>query len=240
VYDYGNLTTPAGTYNHTYLVGSGCTNLKIYNRVLTSTVTPAGGSALTLASNSYDQFALVDRTGLREHDTTSYGTSLTSRGNVTTSTRGGVTTTTNYDITGMVTSTANASTTTSVTPVNNNAVPGTVTTGALTSTFQYNSFLGLTQDTEPNNAVTTLAYDAYARPSSVTSPHGAQTTFNYTNSPPTRTATTNGRWVKTTYVALPNATGTTTYLYEGTRSRRPIRRASGRNSSATRWATWSR
>ena len=203
VYDYGNLTTPARTYNHTYLATTNYTSRYIYNRLLTSTVTPAGGSALTLGSNSYDQFALTDRTGLREHDTTSYGTSFLYRGNVTTSTRMGVTATIGYDITGMVTGTTQGATTTSVTPVNNNAAPGTVTTGPLTSTFQYNNnFLGLTQDSEPNSAVTTLAYDAYARPSAVTSPQGASTAFSYSNSPPTNTVTTNGRWVKTTYDGL--------------------------------------
>ena len=66
----------------------------------------------------------------------------------------------------------------------------------------WTGFLGPDRVTEPNNALTIMVYDAYARPTTVTSPAGAQTTLTYTNSPPTKTATTNGRWVKTTYDGL--------------------------------------
>jgi YD repeat-containing protein len=45
---------------------------------------------------------------------------------------------------------------------------------------------------------TSITYDAYARPATSTSPHGAVTTYSYTNSPPTTTATVNGRWTRTT------------------------------------------
>jgi YD repeat-containing protein len=53
-----------------------------------------------------------------------------------------------------------------------------------------------------NNATTSLQYDSYARPTQTTSPTGAVTTFAYTTSPPTVTATTNGRWTKTTLDGL--------------------------------------
>ncbi|MBM3748212.1 MAG: RHS repeat protein [Acidobacteria bacterium] len=64
--------------------------------------------------------------------------------------------------------------------------------------MSYTAFLGLASVTEPNSSTGTVSYDAAARPSSVTSPHGAVTTYAYTNSPPTVTATTSGRWTKTT------------------------------------------
>ena len=59
-------------------------------------------------------------------------------------------------------------------------------------------FLGITSKTDPNISTTNITYDAYARPSTVKSPHGATTTYTYTNSPPTTKATLNGRWTKTT------------------------------------------
>jgi RHS repeat-associated protein len=60
------------------------------------------------------------------------------------------------------------------------------------------AFLALTRNIGPNGDQTTVLYDSYARPSSTTSPTGAVTTYAYTMSPPTVTATTNGRWTKKT------------------------------------------
>jgi hypothetical protein len=45
--------------------------------------------------------------------------------------------------------------------------------------MSYNSFLGLTNETNPNSAGTTIGYDAMARPNSTTSPFGATTTNTY-------------------------------------------------------------
>ena len=63
----------------------------------------------------------------------------------------------------------------------------------------WSSFLGLSSATDPNNDTGSIFYDATARPSSVTSPYGAVTTYTYndTASPPTSIATTNGHWVET-------------------------------------------
>ncbi len=203
VYDYGNLTTPARTYNNTYLSTSNYTSRYIYNRLALSTVTPAGGSATTLVTNSYDSSGLTDRTGLREHDSANYGQSFWYRGNLTVSTRQAVTTTSAYDITGMATSVGDGTSTVAVSPASgtNNAATGTLTPNgdpADNTTEQWNAALNLTQATGPNGATTTIGYDAWARPAETTSPHGAVTTFTYTNSPPTKKATTTGRWVKTT------------------------------------------
>jgi hypothetical protein len=50
--------------------------------------------------------------------------------------------------------------------------------------MSYTAFLGLSSLTEPNASTGTITYDG-ARPSSVTSPHGAVTTYAHTTSPPT-------------------------------------------------------
>jgi len=64
------------------------------------------------------------------------------------------------------------------------------------------SFLGLNSVTGPNGSSSTISYDAYARPQYTFSPHGAQTSWAYTNSPPTKTGTTNGHWEKSTFDGL--------------------------------------
>ncbi|MCW5983292.1 MAG: hypothetical protein KIT09_34695 [Bryobacteraceae bacterium] len=202
-YDYGNPITPKRTYNMSYLSGTQYTNRFIFNRLSSATVTQ-GGQTRTLASNTYDSYAggLVNRTGLRQHDSANYGTALVYRGNATSSTSYGspIATTTKYDITGTPTQTTTGNTTVAVTPANNNAVPGAITPNSqsnLATSLQWNSFLGLTQKTGPNGASAAMSYDEYARPLTATSPHGAVTTYTYSNSPPVTTATVNGRWTKT-------------------------------------------
>ncbi len=61
------------------------------------------------------------------------------------------------------------------------------------------SFFGFVQpSTNTNNASTSTLYDSYARQTQTTGAHGAVTTYSYTTSPPTVTATINGRWTTTT------------------------------------------
>ena len=77
---------------------------------------------------------------------------------------------------------------------------------SLTTSFTWSSFLGLSQETGPNNSVITIGYDAAARPSSTKSPDGAVTNYTYSNAtsstPATVTATINGRWTLTTLDGL--------------------------------------
>jgi len=56
VFDYGNLSTPARTYNYAYLTGSNYAAQFLFNRLASATVMPAGGSALTLVANTYDVY----------------------------------------------------------------------------------------------------------------------------------------------------------------------------------------
>ena len=81
VYDYGNLSTPARTYNNYYLTGSNYTSRNIYNRLTSATVTPAAGSAITVVTNSYDYPPPQATQATLMHDPT-YGTSFLYRGNV--------------------------------------------------------------------------------------------------------------------------------------------------------------
>ena len=53
VYDYGNLTTPARTYNLTYLADGNYTSRYIRNRLAGASVTTSAGT-ITLVSESYD------------------------------------------------------------------------------------------------------------------------------------------------------------------------------------------
>ena len=78
LYDWGNLSSPARTYNHSYLTNSNYTSRYIFNRPTSSTVT-GGGQTVTLVSNGYDSGALTARTYLYEHDTANYGTSFVYR-----------------------------------------------------------------------------------------------------------------------------------------------------------------
>jgi len=82
----------------------------------------------------------------------------------------------------------------------NFAVPQSITVAGLSTTMNWNNALGLTSASGPNGVSSGTAYDSYARPSSKTSPTGTVTTFTYSGN--VTTATTNGRWVRTTVDGL--------------------------------------
>ena len=217
VYDYGNLATPARTYYNVYLTDANYTSRYIFNRLLTATVT-SGGQTATLVQNVYDRYA-SDTCGGREstpsslfaHDAVNYGYTFSYRGNVNSfngvSTPG---TCIRRDITGTVRQTDSAGRTVTInTAAGNYGAPGVITPGGngnLATSLSYSSFLGVASVTQPNGAVGTTVYDGYARPATTTSPHGATTTHTYTNSPPTHTAVTAGRFVKTTYDGIGRVT----------------------------------
>jgi len=158
-----------------------------------------GTNNVTLASNTYDSTNLAAVSPTPQEWDSSYATQGY-RGNVTVSTTPSGTNYANYDQAGNVTSAIVNGVTTTVTnnSTNNFAAPAQLTTGSLTDTLTWSSFLGLTNDTGPNGASTSTVYDTYARPSQTTSPFGAVTTYAYTLVPPTVTATTNGHWTRQT------------------------------------------
>ncbi len=208
IYDFGNLTTPVRTYNYTYLTDSNYTSRHIRNRLATGELS-VPGATITLVTNTYDSTSLTNRTGLREHDTANYGTGFPYRGNVTRRVANTLTTNLYYDIGGAVTSADdNNGYTVAVTPDagKNYAAPSVVTPNSvsdLAESYTWTGFLGLATETGPNSATASVSYDAQGRPSSSISPHGATTTYEYQTAAPAWTkATTNGRWVKTTYDGL--------------------------------------
>ncbi len=102
LYAYGNLSSPAKTYNNTYVTDTNYTSLHMYNRLLTSTVTDGNGNTLTLVSNTYDRGTVTDAPGALWLDTPTSDPSFMYRGNVTSSTSFGHTVDTQYDVTGTV------------------------------------------------------------------------------------------------------------------------------------------
>ena len=193
------------TQNNSYLSSGNYTSLHIYNRLVSSTEYDNYNYTATLVSNTYDGGSLSSVSPAPGEWDTSYA-NIAYRGNVTSSTTPGNSSTYTYDQTGTVTTAtqngiAVAVTTNSST---NYAAPSAITASTLNTTLSYNTFLGLTNQTAPNNATASITYDGEARPTSSTSPFGAVTNYTYNPSPispsnpATVTATVNGRWTTTT------------------------------------------
>jgi YD repeat-containing protein len=173
IYNYGNLTTPARTYNYTYL-GSGTGESfypahYIFNRVNSATVTE-GSTTVTLVTNGYDGRAIGS------------GATVTGPGRVTSSVNlSGTQAFTRDPVSGGVVSATNNGLTTSVTinSTTNYAAPSQITVGSLNQTMTYNSFLGLSNETAPNSVTASFTYDSAARPSTSVSPYGITTYYTY-------------------------------------------------------------
>jgi RHS repeat-associated protein len=213
VYNYGNLTTPARTYNYTWLASSAYTSLHIWNRLLQSSVTN-GTDTIQLVSQTYDGGTVADPPSSPPLRNWTQPGSV--RGNVTSRTTPGLSTQLTYQASGDVATVTNNGLEVQVTPdtTKNYAVPAAATPNEetnLATSMTYSGFLGVTSVTGPNGASSGTAYDSYGRPSSSTSPHGAVTTYTYTYSPPTVKTTTNGRWTKTTLDGL----GRTIHVEQG-------------------------
>ncbi len=201
-YDYGNLTTPSRTYTNTYLTASYYTSLYMRNRLLTSTVTGAG-QTMTLATNTYDGTAIPGGGGA-VRQWVSVGP--TYRGNLSRVVKPGSIANVYVNAQGMTPKTTDDSGhEINVSMGYNGAVPAAIMGGGLTMSMSYNSFLGLTQETGSNGETAAIGYDSVGRPTQTTSATGAGTSIEYTNSPPTTKATTNGRWTKTTFDGLGRA-----------------------------------
>ncbi|MBK9171363.1 MAG: hypothetical protein IPM24_28455, partial [Bryobacterales bacterium] len=86
----------------------------------------------------------------------------------------------------------------------NHSMPSRLTAnGAYEDTVGYTSWLAFALAPEtPNLATRQMSYDFFGRPATATGYDGATTTFSYTISPPTQTATLAGRWTKTTLDGL--------------------------------------
>ena len=152
-FGFRNLVTPVRTVTHSYLTGNPVYRDRyINNRLVSSTVTGAARlgdpvSTIALVTNTYDQYGagLVNRVGLREHNSANYGTGFLYRGNVTRSTTPGSVTNMSYDITGMLASSDDGNgTSVTILPAANNTAPQTITPNSLANlqtTQTYTSFL---------------------------------------------------------------------------------------------------
>jgi RHS repeat-associated protein len=185
------------------------TNRYTTNLLTSATMTPAGGSALTLVTNTYDSGSVAALTPnciiadqpmfVCEHDDTNYPASFTTRGNVTTAVYPDHTLITTYDMTGMATqqtdgqghattfttvSTSNFALPTQITPNSSGMSNPTPTTDSeLAHSYAYSSFFGIAQATAQTASGTqtqvSYTYDSNGRPATSTSANGAVTTYAY-------------------------------------------------------------
>jgi len=217
VFDYGNLSTPARTYNYTYVTDPNYTSRYIRNRLLSASVTSSSGN-LTLATNCYDatsgcgtslstdtnsnwqwylpQYYPAAQTLL--HDVANYWTGFTYRGNLTKSVALSGTTRFYYDIGGVPIKAVNgAGQTVSVTPDStSSSLPTSLApngNGSLATSVSYAASWAVASVTGPNGAPGVTTYDSYGRPATTTSPDGLVTNYTYTYYPSanTQTATIN-------------------------------------------------
>lgn len=205
LYSYDNLSAPAKMYTNTYLgrdaSSSDYASRYIFNRLMSSSVSN-GTITLPLVVNSFDEAPPVDAVGVTQHDA-NYGTAFTKRGNVTSSFSLGITHRFTYDITGTVTLTSDGNPNHSVAittgqSTNYSAPPAITTANSLTTTIDWSPFLAPLSNIGPNGNTSSTSYDSNsARPTTVTSPYGAITSYTYSNVGPQIVATINGRWTKT-------------------------------------------
>ena len=172
VYNYGDLSTPARTYNHTYLSGSDYTSRFIFNLVAASTVTPAGGAPVSILTNYYDTQtgacypSWTHPANVTEWDPAYVGWAARFRGNVTLQQTASGSSCTVRDDTGAVIRKVDGAgriVSSTMAAANNYAVPSVITGGGTTNTFTYTTFLGIASVTEPNGSVSAFSYDAAAR-----------------------------------------------------------------------------
>ena len=216
IYPYNNTTTPLATYNYTYLSSSTYTSNYIFNRLVTATVTPAGGSAITLVTNSYDSgrdctYFLDDMPPTQCNGTVTPTASPTyqvdaappipvnQRGYLTSSVTPAKSTTLavyTYGSPAMVWGSDGTVSSASADPSTDFNAPVTITSQSYQTTLAYNSWLGVTQTKGANEELTSMTYDSYGRPTSGTSPYcgsgcyGPTVSYSYgTSTPFTQTKT---------------------------------------------------
>ena len=223
-YPYNNTTTPLKTFTNTYLNSSTYTSNYIFNRLVSSSVTPAGGSATTLVTNTYDTTTNCTTSVSSTPPTQCQGwASPTSapvynvdpsppipvgqRGYLNLSvTPAKSTTIAVYTYGSPAVSWGSDGTVSSAiaNPSTDFNAPVTITSQSYTTTLAYNSWLGVTQSTGSNGEQMSMTYDSYGRPSSGTSPYcvsgcsGPTVSYSYGTSAPFTQTTTGPDGVTTT------------------------------------------
>ena len=188
VYPYNSTTTPLATYNSTYVTTSGYIAAYLRGLLASATITPGGGSPITVVTNTYDG---CDSYGYPTPPSYNFDPgaiwTLPVRGYLSSSATPAGTSSACYYWYGVPYSTTGVSGTTTFSPVSSitdYTMPDTITTpgsgSGLTTTLGYDPWLSLTSVTNPNLATTSLTYDSLGRPATGTSPYGAVTTYGYT------------------------------------------------------------
>ena len=218
IFDYGNLSTAARTYNYSYLTDVNYTGLYIRNRVTSATVSSSTGT-LTLAAICYDYpdascqgsaggpvaphdppagfdggggFRSVGRA---MHDDATYGSSASYRGNPTRTVTFAGAKSMNYDLAGVVWQ------------MTAGPLDGTGVTTNLPSDTQTGH--SLPSQLSPNggsNLATSFGYANSWAVSSVTGPNGDNGTMGYDGAgQPTHTVLPDGATIDYTYTYFPSA-----------------------------------
>ncbi len=188
-HDWGTVATPGSIVRTTtlgYLATAPYTNLNILNRVATKTVADGGGAVHYRETTAYDQTALSPcPTGVTQHDDAAYGCSMLTRGNATSVTTykdaatpsGPIAKNFKYDLFGnLVQADLNCcqAKTWTYSATTQYALPDSITRGSssgtqLTTSATYNISNGSTATaTDENGKITSYAYDAMGRVSTIT------------------------------------------------------------------------
>ena len=193
IYPYGNTTTPVKAYTNTYMNSSMYTSNYIFNLSSSTTLSPSGGTGITLVSNSFDAYLWVSPSNGTPTLVDPNAIPLGQRGYLSYSgTPAGTTTATfwTYGAPNSVTGPTGTTVTMNADPTTNYAAPTAITNLNYNTTVAYNSWLGVTSTAGSNGEQLSMTYDSYGRPSTATSPYGAVTTYTYSTAlPMTQTKT---------------------------------------------------
>jgi RHS repeat-associated protein len=208
-YAYNSLTSPARIYTYQYLAPN--TTYHIYDRLTQVSVSWGLGTTWTIVTNAYTNYTNATPSTAPPLWDSTYAAS-SPRSNLSTSTVPGSNRQYIYNLLGVATTSQVNGVSTTITPSSTNgyAVPSQLTTGSVSETLNWTSFLGLTSATGQNGDQGLMTYDSWGRPSNSTSPFGANTFYTYATAPytsahpswTTSTVNLNGRWTKTTVDGL--------------------------------------
>ena len=191
LYPYNNTTTPIKTFANTYLNTSTYISNYIFNRLVSSSVTPAGRSAITLVTNTYDSTTYCNSALNYTPPTQCAGLvypaggptngvdpsppiPLGQRGYLSTTATPAATTSFMVYTYGAVAASIGSdgsNTTASPDASTNYAAPVTITSQSYTQTLGYTPWLAVTQTTGANLEQMSMTYDTWGRPASATSPY---------------------------------------------------------------------
>jgi RHS repeat-associated protein len=200
-FEYEKNDSPARTTTHTHVTDQAYIDRHMLNRRLTTTVEGNGERSQT-HSVQYDTTPLIDRPGLTQHDSATFHTGNTVRGNVTESYVGGVYHRIEYDITGKP-SVVQDSTQGQVSLIpaegSNNVHLGMVIPNGNENLGMQVEYAGgkPAKITTPNGNQTAQFYDNLGRPAVTAFSNGLAVGRIYENDRAT-TTTPNARWKKAT------------------------------------------